>query len=188
MASEWIDGSAPDYYDGPDLVQIGKWKLAGKSRVAATLSYKVDARDAKGKSAARPSFHGLDRTTKLVIENSCTTKRQRDINSDINLTIGPSRGGEPVPYRIQSEQIDDMDITHVVVTGCSEWSWIPGEKAWRRRWECLVWAGEEHIPGQNQKAGKKTQTQTPTRAIRNRRSEDAERRRNPPPSAQPVKP
>lgn len=189
MPSAWPDGSAPDYYDGPDLVTLGRYKLAGKSRVTCTIAYKYDTRDAKGTSAPRPSFHGLDRTTKLTIENSCTTLSQRKINGDINLSIAPSRGGEPVPYRIQSEQLDDMDITHVVVVGCSEWSWVPGERAWRRRYDCLVWAGEERIPAPHKKAGKKTQTQTPKKpAPPNKLREDAEKRRNPAPSSRPVAP
>jgi len=177
------DDEGPDYLEPPDLIIVGDYKLAGRSRITgASIGYKYDLKDPKGKNTARPTFHGLDRTKKLTIENFVWKLSQKEINGDVSLTIAPSRGGDPVPRRIIADQIADLDIAHVVVVDVGEWREQGG--GWSRRFDCLIWAGEEraHVdPATN----KPTTTKTPTRvAPRNARAEDAATRANPPPSKQ----
>jgi hypothetical protein len=194
MSELYIDGGAvcPDYLDGRDLVILGTdgagrpRRLPGWCSIrGAVVAYKVDPRQVKGKSAARPTYSALDTSRTFTIEWIVRSESQRQIADSIRAEILPNRvyasAHRIEPMAIQSAQLDSMDITHVTIEGGTAWEssepmidrctltvrpWYPAEKTARRP------------------AGKTTATQTPA-VVTNVLADAAAAAANPRPSSKP---
>lgn len=178
MFADWYPEGAQDgpiFLDGSDLIVIGDYKIPGRSKVAgAVAAYKVDEKQAKGKSAARPSYHGMDSGKTFTIETYVWTKDQKEGYGRIALDVAPRPGSAPIPLPLRADQIAHLPITHVTVEAVTGWE--ENGRGWVCRMTVRPWFPSD-------KRGK-AKPPTPTTPGRNLLAEAAAKKANPAPTSQ----
>lgn len=176
------NGSAgPLYGTGWDLVVLGGVKLPGKAKVTnAGIRAKFDPKKGKGKDGARPSVDGLEgQSVDIVV--TVWTQEQLDKLEEVCKQLLPQPGVKQGAVAIKAPAVNFLGITDVVILGGSLLTEASEPKGGRQMTISAV-----HWIAKSTPAGEKKAVSTPTRSVRNRRSEDARKRENPnpPPSQQ----
>ena len=170
----------PVFLDGPGKIKLGDYDLAGRCKITgAEAAYRVDTKQIKGKSAARPTYTGLDTSKMVGIEIFVWTVEQKEAIGRMVVDLGPRPSSTGTPVPIKADALADTYITHVVVESVS--AWTESGEGWQRKISCRPWLPAERATRAKGGSAKKTPTKPLPRDLR---AEDAAKKSNPPPSQQ----
>lgn len=167
----------PLYGNGWDLTVIGGDRIPGRTRASkGGTRLKVDKKDKAGSDGGRPTFQGME-GQEVELEVYIWTDEQLAALVALEAKYGPRPGVAQPVVSLSCPWVANM--TAVKVTGVSGLSPAPeyGVSGRKKTFSCLHWLGDRRRDATSTPA-----TQTPSRAVRNVRREDAEKRNPPNPS------